>query len=51
MDLSKKNPFSAEEAKNCTPRTEKRKKVTAVCEILSSLGLCPPPCFQFYHRN
>ena len=33
MDLSKNNCFSAEEAKNYIPPTEKRKKVP-VCEIL-----------------
>ena len=45
MDLSKNNRFSAEEAKNYTPRTKKRNKVTAVCEMLSFPDLCPPPCF------
>ena len=37
MDLSKSNRFSAEQAKNDTPRTEKRKKVS-VCEILEFLS-------------
>ena len=42
MDLSKNNSFSAEEAINYIPRTEKRKKVP-VCEILESSGsLCSP---------
>ena len=30
MVLSKNNRFTAEEAKNCTPRTEKRKKGTSM---------------------
>ena len=33
MDLSKNNRFSAEEARNYIPRTDKRKKVP-VCEML-----------------
>ena len=37
MDLSKSNRFSAEQAKNDIPRTEKRKKVS-VCEILEFLS-------------
>ena len=37
MDLSKNNPFSAEEAINFIPRTEKRKKVP-VCEMLEFSG-------------
>ena len=37
MNLSKSNRFSAEQAKNDIPRTEKRKKVS-VCEILEFLS-------------
>ena len=37
MDLSKNNGFSAEEAINYIPRTEKRKKVP-VCETLEFSG-------------
>ena len=37
MDLSKSNRFSAEQAKNDIPRTEKRKKVS-ICEILEFLS-------------
>ena len=43
MDLSKNNRFSAEEAKNYIPCTEKRKKVP-VCEMLElsrSLSILP----------
>ena len=49
---SKNNRFSAEEAINYITRTEvlRRKKVP-LCEMLSPLGLCPPPCFQFSHGN
>ena len=50
MDLSKNNCFSAEEAKIIflAPRKERRYQYM---KCLSSLGLCPPPWFQFYHRN
>ena len=50
MDLLKNNRFSAEEAKNyiLPPRKEKRYQYV---KCLSSLGLFPPPCFQFYHGN
>ena len=37
MALSKKNRFSAEEAKNYIPRTDKRKKAP-VCEMLEFSG-------------
>ena len=50
MDLSKKNCFSAEEAKKYITRTEKRKKVP-VYEMREFSWLCPPPRFQFYHGN
>ena len=42
MDLSKNNCFSAEEAINYVPRTEKRKKVP-VCEMLESSGSLSSP--------
>ena len=50
MDLSKNNCFSAEEAKIIffAPRKERRYQYM---KCLSSLGLCPPPWFQFYHGN
>ena len=40
MDLPKSNLFSAEEAINYIPRTEKRKKVP-VCETLEFSGSLP----------
>ena len=50
MDLSKNNCFSAEEAKIIffAPRKERRYQYM---KCLSSLGLCLPPWFQFYHGN
>ena len=50
IDISKNNHFSAEEAINYIPCTEKRKRYQYV-KCVSSLGLYPPPCFQFYHGN
>ena len=41
MDLSKNNRFSAEEARNYIPRTDKRKKVP-VCEMLEFSGSLSP---------
>ena len=48
MDLLKNNCFSAEKAKIIflAPRKERRYQYM---KCLSSLSLCPPPCFQFYH--
>ena len=48
MDLSKNKRFSAQEAINYIPRTEKRKKVP-ICKMLplGPLGLCPPITSNF----
>ena len=45
MDLSKNNHFSAEEAINDIPRTEKWYQYV---KCLSPLGLFLPPYFQYY---
>ena len=50
MDRSKNNRFSAEEAINYIPRTEKKRRHQYV-KCLKRLGLCPPPCFKFDHRS